>query len=384
MTTVRPATTPIKSRNGRQPKDSNPTFDSNLHDFLRDTELTARKIIKDSDRKRHDAINKTKRMDKLNAKSRKALELLDRNTLINPAESNTMMKTTFVPNNTSNLSSSNMTSTLPLPENVIRTNPNPNPNPNPNRSQHRSNLPKSTVLLQEVPERNTHNNNNDVTSVSGFNASFTRSASAATLRRTNAGVRTENRTATSMLQSSTAFSHDTNYSDVAEGINDLKGPNAITRGLGSLRPAGIKTNVSQMSISYHDSETGGMPGGKSSILDMGHFASKTSVGGVGASLQNNRQLNSRNAITTASRANFGNTNGGDRPHTVAGMSPARGAPRSAATKIAMQNMNTMLRTDVMQRTNRKVAKPKLHSKLNKHIFNKVSQPVVSNFYFSSH
>ena len=119
--------------------------------------------------------------------------------------------------------------------------------------------------------------------------------------------------ATSLMRSSTAFEPSNNYADEGEGINHFKGPNAITRGLGSIRPEGIKTNVSSMSVSYHDSETAnknetalaysGSSAKKSSILDMGHFAS--TGGGKGRGLRNGRQQVSNDFDCTTWKAKRG-------------------------------------------------------------------------------
>jgi len=377
MTTVRPSTTPTKLRQTSRKKDA-VTFDDNFREFLRDTELSARKILKESDRKRTEQLKKTKRAEKMNTLKRNALKDINNLTTTlgtNPTQIEndvTMqrgMSTTF------NVDKHSMTATLPLPENVIRSSPL-------KKSKKRgrgtaNSIPKSTVHLQEVPQTN-NNNNADVTHVGGFGNSLARSANSATMRRSHGGIKQENSMATSMLRNSTAFSAENNYSDQAEGINSLKGPNAITRGLGGIRPEGIRTNVSTMSVSYHDSETQdnmvetAYGGKKSGILDMGHFVSSGRES-KGKGLQNNRQINTRGGVTTSSRALFGGDETGSRPHTVAGVSPARGAPRSAATKIAMANMMTALGKNSGGGgggERKKTKKVKIHSKLNNSIYNR--------------
>ena len=370
MTTTRPHTTPTKLRQSKR-RDGGITFDDNFREFLRDTELSARKIIKESDRKRHERVKKTKFLE------RRALKDIDSN------KSTVMMTTTmgmesFDDNKNTVMREMTKTflpeasKTLPMPENVLRTTQtSSNKKTSRQNNQKHSNIPKSTVVLQEVPER-TREMGGDQTVIAGFGASLARSVNAATMRRTAGGIATENMLATTMMRSSNAFSAENNYSDEGEGINNLKGPNAISRGLGSIRPEGIRTNVSNMTIGYRDSETGeGFARTRSSILDMGHFTS----GGKGKGLKNNRVLNDRGAITSSSRAGFSEGGGGgDRPHTVAGVSPARGAPRSAATKIAMKNLNAALDRNsgggTTTKGRKKSSKTKIHNTLSNHIFNR--------------
>ena len=241
-----------------------------------------------------------------------------------------------------------------------------------------------TVNLQHLPE--THQ---QTTQMLPFQASRALSkTSSATMRQSARGRSTEMNATTAMYRNSDAFSASHNFQERNTGIDSMRGTNAITRGLGAIDPEAVSSNPSNMTLSYRRSETrsgslrASLQGIKGNpILDMGHFMDPSEAHDSAAyGLPNGRQSNYRGAVTTASRAEALRMQRNQRPHTVAeANSPARGANFRGATKIAMNKMNTMLRsvstTHGGKEGGKGKSKPKvkIHKSLGSHVFNKKPQ-----------
>ncbi|GMH51543.1 hypothetical protein TL16_g01034 [Triparma laevis f. inornata] len=361
MATQRPMTSPIPTR-----KKTKSTFDAELRDFMRETEMTARKIVKDANKKASDERKKEKlqklkeqRSKSAHAGSRKVLTELQNtgNSLTSNTTSMNQMMETQVP--------AFDATTSPLPANVVRT-----------------------VNLQGMPERTSMK----TTQLNAYQASRVLSkTSSSTLRQTYTGRATEQAATTAIYRASSAFSADRNYPTKNTGIDRMRGTNAITRGIGAIEPEAISSNPSNMTLNYRSSEVQSTQARSSSasqkfrpsqtgmkgnpILDMGHFmdpADKYNPA-LHNKLPNGRQSNFRGAVTTASRHESLKMQRSNRPSTVATMnSPARGSSFRGATKIAMNKVNSMLRdvSTTKSKTAGNKNRKKLHKSLDSHVFNK--------------
>jgi hypothetical protein len=270
----------------------------------------------------------------------------------------------------------------------------------------------------------------DETRVDGFTASRMLSrTNAATLRQSSSGRLQETGAATAMFRESDAFGRERNFPSDNKGMDGMEGTNAITRGLGAIRREALTAKPGNMEVAYRASTKPEVAIGRGNkILDMGHFAKaedmhvpqKVRLASscsrfrivrlsrvltptfpllVLPQLPSGRRRNYRGAVTTASRAEVREENGGqevkERRERAAevgerrsddaqfilyittfirlvmplslftsiltcrcfrssqtlklqnkhggGMSPARGAPRMAAAKIAMARIDSKLK-----------------------------------------
>ncbi len=346
-TNARPMTSPEPRKSNRGPRQS---FDDELREFMRTTELSARRIIKKSDKRRNEEILKHKaktlrdaRSKSAHGKSRKVLDDINLNA------SSSMTSSNGLPDPNSSTQVLAYDPSTPLPKNVLRRGGASGATAF--MPQTNTDFPQTpvTVNLQSLPD-----SSNRRTQVSEFNATRVlqnAKTTASTLRLSSAGRKTESLATSTMYRNSDAFAHSNNYTKNT-GIDANRGTNAITRGLGKIRPEGITTDPAQLLTSYHASKT---------LLDMGHFAKPQ-----------NRHANNRGSVTTASRAALLRRQQKERPNTVA-HSPARGAPRMAVAKIAMAKMDTVLRdvpTRQPQKSQSSSKGNKFHPSLSSHPFNK--------------
>jgi hypothetical protein len=222
---------------------------------------------------------------------------------------------------------------------------------------------KTTVNLQSLPG----DDSNRRTSVQGYNATN------GSMNKTIPHNRPTALTAT--LRKSTAFV-DPPKTGVNNGINALTDSNAITAGLGAVRSDNVSINDNKMKTtvtsdhgSLHDTPHSKQWNGTNQVLGMGRFGPKMKGQG--------RQVNSRGAITNASRAALLS-----RPNTVGSYSPARGGSVRGAVNIAMQRLDVTLRDVPTYHDTRNASRVKIDKSLENSVYMKKAKDGMINSDYS--